>query len=160
MPVCRCGVLAACRFRSRTTDSAGRMFRRWSPAGLRTDGTFTRQLATAQPPQPMAPRRNVPNPSLACAAFQKDRRADMPPRPCSRSCGRVPFRPPHADMRCIRQIMREIAFRSCRIRPLPKAAHGRGIKHRLDSPTHPARRFRLFGPDRIEHLHDQGSIPS
>ena len=57
-----------------------------------------------------------------------------------------------------RQDMGEIALPHCRVRPLPKAPHRRGIEHRLDPATNPARGFRLHGPNRIKHLNNKAGI--
>jgi hypothetical protein len=57
-----------------------------------------------------------------------------------------------------RQDMGEIAFPHCRVRPLPKAPHRRGVEHRLDPAAHPARGFRLLGPNRIKHLNNKAGI--
>src|ERR1051326_4173078 len=52
----------------------------------------------------------------------------------------------------------EIALPLRRVWALSKAAPRRGIKHRLDASAYPACRFRLLGPDRLEHLHDEPGV--
>src|SRR5215472_14571399 len=54
--------------------------------------------------------------------------------------------------------MGEVAFPLCWVGTLPKAAHRRGVKHRLDATAHPARCLGLLRPDRIEHLHDKPGV--
>lgn len=63
---------------------------------------------------------------------------------------------PHPGSR--REEMREIAFPLGWVWPLAEAADRGGIKQRLDTAAHPARGFRLLGPDRIEHLHNKPSV--
>jgi len=57
-----------------------------------------------------------------------------------------------------RQDMGEVALPHCRVRPLPKAPHRRGVEDRLNAAPHPARGFRLLGPNRIEHLHNKAGV--
>ena len=115
----------------------------------------------------ISPHR-APNTSPVRAAVRianSSARAAMPSRP--RRCGEefghlvegqrgMVLDLPH--LAAGRQDMGEIAFPLRRVRPLPEAAHRRGVEHRLDAAAHPARGFGLLGPDRIEHLHDKPGI--
>jgi hypothetical protein len=59
-----------------------------------------------------------------------------------------------ADLGTRGEEMREATFPLRRVWPFSVASDGRGVEHRLNPSSHPTRRLRLHGPDRIEHLHD------